>query len=297
MADPKPESQAESQPGPEAALQAPSSETPSARPAPQRRDPGSASAAPLTPGLIKAEILCVLALSLGAAAVSAAISFLGAVTAPGGLAQQSASLVDPQAAAEWPWLDLSRQVYSLVFAFAPVALVLYLLRRSHQSARTIGFDLRRPGHDLLTGPGLAALIGCGGLAVYVVSWQLGMTVTVRPSTLEEHWWQLPVLILQAVKNGVLEEVIVVGYLMLRLDQLGWSPVRAAVASSVLRAFYHLYQGVGMFFGNLVMGLVFCWFYRRYGRVMPLVIAHSVIDIVAFAGAVYLIGEVSWLPGG
>ena len=30
-----------------------------------------------------------------------------------------------------------------------------------------------------------------------------------------------------------------------------------------------------------MGLVFCFFYRRYGRVMPLVIAHSLLDITAF----------------
>jgi membrane protease YdiL (CAAX protease family) len=246
--------------------------------------------------LLRGEVLCVLALSLGAAAVSALISFVGSVTAPQSLAQQTASLVGSQAGAERPWLDLSRQVYSLLFAMAPVALVVHLLHRTRASAATIGFDVRRPGRDLLGGAALAAAIGCGGLVVYLVSWRLGLTVTVAPSALNDHWWQLPVLVLQAVKNGVLEEVIVVGYLLLRLEQLGWSPAKAILASSVLRAFYHLYQGVGMFFGNLVMGLVFCWFYRRYGRVMPLVVAHSLIDIVAFAGSVYLIGRVDWLPG-
>jgi hypothetical protein len=30
--------------------------------------------------------------------------------------------------------------------------------------------------------------------------------------------------------------------------------------------------------------------------MPLVVAHSVIDIVAFVGSVYVIGRVGWLPG-
>ncbi|MFC7328531.1 CPBP family intramembrane glutamic endopeptidase [Marinactinospora rubrisoli] len=253
------------------------------------------AAAPLTRGLLRGEILCVLALSLGAAAVSAVISFTGAVTA-GPLAEQTASLVRPQAEDARPWLDLSRQLYSLVFALAPVALVLYLLRRTGESARTIGFDLRRPGADLLGGAALAALIGVGGLAVYLVSWRLGLTVTVAPSSLNEHWWQLPVLVLQAVKNGVLEEVIVVGYLMLRLEALGWSPVRAALAGSLLRGTYHLYQGVGMFFGNIVMGLVFSWCYHRYGRVMPLVVAHALIDIVAFVGSVYLVGRVGWLPG-
>ena len=34
----------------------------------------------------------------------------------------------------------------------------------------------------------------------------------------------------------------------------------------------------------------------FGRVMPLVVAHTVIDIVALVGATYLIGKVGWLPG-
>nr|WP_243742454.1 CPBP family intramembrane glutamic endopeptidase [Actinorugispora endophytica] len=246
--------------------------------------------------MIRGEIWCVLALSLGAAAVSATISFTGALTAPQALSEQTASLVGSAAAAERPWLDLSWQLYRLVFALAPVALVLYLLRRSRESARTIGFDLDRPVFDLSRGALLAALIGIGGLGVYLVSVQAGINRPIAPSALNGHWWQAAVLVLQAVKNGVLEEVIVVGYLMLRLDRLGWSPVRAALASSALRALYHLYQGVGMFFGNLVMGLVFCWFYRRYGRVTPLVVAHSLIDIVAFVGSVHLIGRLDWLPG-
>ncbi|RNL86783.1 CPBP family intramembrane glutamic endopeptidase [Halostreptopolyspora alba] len=252
--------------------------------------------APMSRRLIASEVACVLALSLGAAAVSAVISFVGTVTAPGGLTEQTASLVDPRAGADRPWLDLTWQVYSVVFALAPVALVLYLLRRGAQSGATIGFDVRRPGVDLAGGALLAATIGAGGLVVYLVSWQLGLSTTVAPSSLNDHWWELPVLLLQAVKNGVLEEVIVVGYLMLRMSQLGWSPVRAAVVSSLLRATYHLYQGAGMFVGNLVMGLVFCWFYQRCGRVMPLVVAHTLIDVVAFVGSVYLIGRVGWLPG-
>ena len=244
--------------------------------------------------LLRWEILCVLALSLGAAAISATISFLGVLTAPESMADQTASLIRSRAENR-PWLDLSFQLYAVVFALAPVALVIHLLHRTGESARTVGFDGRRPWFDTGSGLLLAGLIGAGGLMVYVLSWQLGLTRTIVPSTLEGHWWELPILILQALKNGVLEEVIVVGYLLHRLGQLGWSPWKAVLASSVLRAFYHLYQGVGMFFGNLVMGLLFGWFYLRYGRVMPLVVAHTMIDIVAFVGSVYLIGRLDWLP--
>lgn len=264
---------------------------------PAHPEPSTASSptAPLDRRLLRWEILCVLALSVGAAAVSATISFVGVLTAPGSLAEQTASLVRPRAQ-ERPWLDLSFQLYAVAAALVPVLLVAYLLRRSGESSATIGFDVRRPGFDLAGGAALAAAIGAGGLAVYVISWHLGLTVTITPSTLEGNWWDAPVLVLQAAKNGVLEEVIVVGYLLHRLGQLGWTPWRAVLATSVLRAFYHLYQGVGMFFGNLVMGLVFGWFYLRHGRVMPLVVAHTVIDIVAFVGSVYLIGRLDWLPG-
>mgnify|MGYP003488981035 FL=1 len=37
------------------------------------------------------------------------------------------------------------------------------------------------------------------------------------------------------------------------------------------------------FGNFVMGVVFGWCYQRWGRVMPLVIAHTLLDVVAFVG--------------
>lgn len=278
-------------------------------PAPSRTDPATPAKSPGTPpgraattvpnllpdrSLLRWEILCVLALSLGAAAISATITFLGVLTAPESMADQTANLIRSRAENR-PWLDLSLQLYAVVFALAPVALVVYLLHRTGESARTVGFDRQRPWFDTWSGLLLAGAIGAGGLVVYLVSWQLGLTRTIVPSTLEGHWWEMPVLVLQALKNGVLEEVIVVGYLLHRLGQLGWSPWKAVLASSVLRAFYHLYQGVGMFFGNLVMGLVFGWFYLRYGRVMPLVVAHTVIDIVAFVGAVYLIGRFDWLP--
>ena len=39
----------------------------------------------------------------------------------------------------------------------------------------------------------------------------------------------------------------------------------------------------IFLINFAMGVVFGWCYRRWGRVMPLVIAHTLIDIVAFIG--------------
>ena len=91
------------------------------------------------------------------------------------------------------------------------------------------------------------------------------------------------LILSAIRHGIVEEVIVVGYLMDRFGKFGWSVPVSIAASALLRGSYHLYQGFGPFIGNVVMGVVFAWLYTRTKRVMPLVIAHALLDIVAFVG--------------
>jgi membrane protease YdiL (CAAX protease family) len=104
-----------------------------------------------------------------------------------------------------------------------------------------------------------------------------------------------VLVLSAAQNAILEEVLVAGYLLHRLRQLGWSDNRALLVSALLRGSYHLYQGFGGFAGNVAMGLVFGRLYQRWGRVTPLVVAHTLIDVVAFVGYAELAGHVSWLP--
>lgn len=247
--------------------------------------------------VLRSETLIVLGLSLGASALSALISFIGSVTKPGGLKHQAATLNASHAPGR-PWLDLAWQLFGIATALVPVALVAHLLMRERAGGlRAIGFDRRRPGFDLSRGAGLAAVIGGSGLLLYLGARTAGFNLTVVPEALPDVWWKIPVLVASAVQNAVLEEVIVVGYLLRRLDQLGWSSMAALTASAVLRGSYHLYQGIGGFFGNMVMGVIFVLLYRRWGRVGPLVAAHALIDTVAFLGYALLAGRVGWLPTG
>ncbi|MER5972416.1 CPBP family intramembrane glutamic endopeptidase [Streptomyces sp. NPDC002055] len=247
--------------------------------------------------MLRSETLLVLALSVGASALSSLISFLGSVTKEGGLKDQAANL-NASAAPGRPWLDLAWQLFDIATALVPVALVAHLLLREGAGGlRAIGLDRRRPGFDLGAGAGVAAAIGGTGLLFYLGVRAAGFNLTVVPESLPDVWWKLPVLIASAVQNALLEEVVVVGYLLRRLGQLGWTPMAALVASSVLRGSYHLYQGIGGLVGNMVMGAVFVLLYRRWGRVGPLVVAHALIDIVAFVGYALLAGKVGWLPTG
>lgn len=263
----------------------------------QARDPESSPSLgeDLSPRTLRRETVLVLALSLGASAVSALISFVGSLTAPGGLADQAARL-NTSRAPDRPWLDLAWQLFGIATALVPVVLVAHLLTREGAGGlRSIGFDRRRPGFDLGWGAAVAAAVGGCGLALYLAALQAGFNLTVVPESLPHVWWRIPVLVASALQNAVVEEVIVVGYLLRRLGQTGFSPWAALAASSLLRGSYHLYQGIGGLVGNMVMGVIFVLLYRRWGRVGPLVAAHALIDIVAFTGYALFEGKADWLP--
>lgn len=244
--------------------------------------------------LLAQEVWLVFALSLGAAGVGALISFFGAVTGRQPLAAQTALLNGSQAPGR-PWLDLALQLTSLAIGVVPVLLVGYLLLRSGESFRAIGLDRLRARTDLVRGAVLAALVGGVGLAFYLATHAAGVDLTVVAEDLPAVWWRIPVLLLSAVQNALLEETLVAGYLLHRLRQLRWSDNRALAVSAVLRGSYHLYQGLGGFVGNMAMGLLFGRIYQRTGRTARLVVAHTLIDAVAFLGYAFLVGRVSWLP--
>ncbi|WP_436525355.1 CPBP family intramembrane glutamic endopeptidase [Actinoplanes sp. HUAS TT8] len=239
-----------------------------------------------------AEIAIVLLLSLGQSAIWSVVSLTAKLTAGKPLASQTATL-NPTTSAR-PYLDLTNQLLGIFFDLIPVLLAWYLLRRDGmRPGRDLGIDYRRPGFDAGWGAGLAAGIGIPGLLLVYAALQLGLSAQIVPSGLNPYWWTIPVLILSAIQNAVLEEVVVVGYLITRLQQIGRFRMPLIIlCSAVLRGSYHLYQGFGGFIGNVVMGIVFALFYLRTKRVMPLIVAHSLLDITAFVG--YDLLPDSWL---
>ena len=249
---------------------------------------------PYTDRSIRVEIVVLFLVTLGTSGLRSLVSLIDALLVPAPLASQTVSIIVPQAQASL--LDLAKQLLTIMSGVAWGMLGLYLLWRGGVNLRTrLGLDLTRPWKDLVTGVALAAVIGIPGLVLYLAAVQLGVNLTVAAVTLNDAWWRIPVLVLAAIENGVLEEALVVGYLLTRLEQLR-VPAWAAIAiSAILRGSYHLYQGFGGFLGNAVMGVVFAWFFQRTRRLWPLVIAHSLLDIAAFVGYALLKGHVGWLP--
>jgi membrane protease YdiL (CAAX protease family) len=243
---------------------------------------------------LKQEIWLVLGVSLGASGVYALLSFYVSATTGPLRGQATAPLVGSFTPGR-PWVDLTYQVLGTVRALVPVLLVVYFLHWGGERALgVLGIDLREKARDLARGAVLAAIVGGTGLAFYLLARASGFNLAVVAVDLPPVWWRLPVLVMKATQNAVVEEVIVAGFLLHRLAQLGWRPNTALLTSALVRGSYHLYQGLGGFVGNVAMGLLFGRLYQRWGRTMPLVVAHALIDSVAFVGYVLLRDRVTWL---
>lgn len=265
------------------------------------------------------EIIIVLALSLGRSGVYAVVDLMqNAMTAP--LRDQTTTL-NPSLANE-ELFDLIRQLLSIGFSLVPVLLVCHLVWiYGRNPFRTFGLDFRRFWTDAGLGVTLFVVMGAGTLGVYALGRTLGLTTALVGSAMNEYWWTTPVLVLSALRHSLLEEVIVLAWLLDRigyLQQLRGTPtarpktfhttatgafrpgpaagvVAAVAVSALVRASYHLYQGIGPGVGNLIMGVVFAVVYLRYRRVMPFVYAHALLDIAGFAGYP-LLARLGWFGG-
>jgi membrane protease YdiL (CAAX protease family) len=228
------------------------------------------------------EVVIVLSLSLLASAVGAVISLL---TAP--VAGVTVFSSDQSG-------QFALQLANFVFGLAPVALVFYLIRVNEEPAGAFG--LAAPlgiGPDAGLGALLGAVVSIAGVGVYLGSVAVHVNRFVVPVPPLGHWWTVPMLVLNSVQAGLIEEVIVVGYLITRLRQVGWTAAAAVGASALLRGSYHLYQGWGGFAGNLLLGLFFGVVFLRIRRTWPLVIGHALVDTLAGVG--YLLFR-NHLPG-
>lgn len=235
----------------------------------------------LTRRIIRDEIWVVLAVSILASAVSSAIDLFSAP-------------IEGVVRATFDQVGFIKQLASFVFSLAPVALVFHLFRRDGDHVASIGLGRERARDAVGVGAVLGGVVAVLGLGLYLLTVQLGVNRQIVPVPPMGHWWTIPVIAMGAVSAGLLEEVVVVGYLVTRLQQLGWGAWGAILVSAFLRGSYHLYQGWGGFAGNVALGLFFGWWFVRTRRLWPLVIAHALIDLSAGLGYLACVPCRRWL---
>ncbi len=236
----------------------------------------------MSKGRLGVEIALVFGLSVGMSALYSLVGIIVRVTRETPLSEQTATINSSASTLEWA--DFTYQALGILSSLVPVALVMFLMwAPTKPRLGALGLDRSQPVRDGSSGFGLAALIGIPGLGVYLLGRELDLTVTVVPTALTTYWWTIPLLLVLALRAGLVEEVIAVGYLFARLKQLGMPMWGIIATQALLRGTYHLYQGFGAFIGNVIMGLIFGWIYSRTRRLAPLIVGHTLIDVVAFVG--------------
>jgi hypothetical protein len=100
-------------------------------------------------------------------------------------------------------------------------------------------------------------------------------------------------VVDSIQAGVVEELVVLAFVVVTLRQAGRPWWEVTAAALVLRAAYHIYYGPGVF-GILIWAALFYWIYLRFRTILPLIVTHALWDMVAFLGraaiGVAVVGE-------
>lgn len=94
----------------------------------------------------------------------------------------------------------------------------------------------------------------------------------------------------AIVAGIVEEIVVLGYLVRRLEQLGMRPLWVVVIAVAVRGSYHLYYGWGVV-PILAWATVSVVLYRRYRRLGPFIVVHMLWDTGLFLAGHVLTAEI------
>jgi membrane protease YdiL (CAAX protease family) len=216
--------------------------------------------------------------------IVSAVVILGAHLATGSPLSQLPTYTPHQ-----PVLNTVLGLLSYMPVAAVVPLVLLLLARTGQRPAVLG--LTRLGRlDLPVAVGLAAAaFGCELVLALILAPLDHSRLLNSAGTLHVPAYYLIFGISQAAFTSVAEEVIVNGYLITRLDQLGWSPARAFWLSLALRTSYHLYYGVAVVF-TVPFGWLVTRSFQKHRKLARPILAHFLFDSAAFTIAILLVGH-------
>ncbi|HEY5244631.1 MAG TPA: CPBP family intramembrane glutamic endopeptidase [Acidimicrobiales bacterium] len=191
------------------------------------------------------------------------------------------------------WVDLLLNVIFLLLELSAVFLVWYLMVRSGEGLTAINLGGRRWRTDLAfllpvffavfllplwLGRGILA---AAGLHAYAV---IGPEFSAR-------WADVALQCVHGAVSGVIEEVVVLGFLVRRLEQRGWPVAAIVVVDAGVRLSYHVYYGPGVI-EVAPWAVVSVLVYLRIRRLLPFIICHAIYDVGLEIRAAYHVAYVA-----
>ncbi len=186
-----------------------------------------------------------------------------------------------------------RLIFKTVYELVGLAGLFWVLRKQQKDFRSLGFysppKVSEAGHAVLLA--LAAYIAVGFVSFFIQIGYRAMTGhwvpqlwDFRPSLFGHTSASLSFLF--ALINPFSEELIVRAFLITQVEEIYSSTKVAAIASVLLQTSYHLYQGL---FDAVVLSAcfsVFTWYYIRKRRILPVVLAHMILDVLAVSHLIH-----------
>ena len=228
-------------------------------------------AAPATRGAIVVEVAVVFLVTLGTSAASALI---GLAYALDGINAGSAFIVTVPGQ---PALSVGlASVYLVVRTAGAVGIVAYLIYRSGENFSALGFSLDSKRRDLL----LIVPFGVVALTLQHAGFLLPLPGGIQggPDALPVPALYSITAVLRSVEAGVVEEVVVLAFVVTRLRQAGLHPLLAILISALLRASYHLEYGWAAV-GPLLFGVGLASMYMLTRRALPAIAVHAGYDVL------------------
>jgi membrane protease YdiL (CAAX protease family) len=187
------------------------------------------------------------------------------------------------------------------FAFlGAAALVCYLLWRSGEGVRGINLGTSRLRMDLalLLPVFVVVMWAPQRFGDHILPWlHLQGFGIIRYPDLHSRAFQTLVQIPGSVSAGIVEEIVVLGFLVRRLEQRGYNATVVVAIAVAVRVSYHLYYGwnaIPIALWALVSVLV----YRRVRRLLPFILCHiawdAIIPVEYFYPGLY---NAMWLVAG
>jgi membrane protease YdiL (CAAX protease family) len=217
------------------------------------------------------------------------VAFLvpGVVSAILVLAQHISGVADiarfPTVVSNHPLENMFLGILGYIPVGAVVPIALYLLWRTGQDRQTLGLGVPSFTQDVIPGLGIGAMAYVCEvilLAPFAVFLAKHSSLVVNVSTQSVPKYYLIYGIAISAVTSITEEVLVNGYLITRLNQLGWSPRSALILSLILRTSYHIYYGLG-FLLTVPFGYFVTRSFQKHHKLNRPIVAHFLYDSILF----------------
>ena len=187
----------------------------------------------------------------------------------------------PELVRDSPVVNLVLGILDYLPVAAMVPLALFLLARTGQPPSVMGLGCPEPQRGPPPGLGIAAAAFGSEFVILIplaplLAHHSSLINTVTTGHVPAYYvlWGLAV----SATTAVTEEVLVNGYLITRLGQLGWTPRSALVLSLVLRTSYHVYYGLG-FLLTVPFGYLVTRSFQKHRRLTRPIAAHFLFDAI------------------